>query len=82
MAADLDGNLIRVDCNQISLKRKASWRRMTRVKPKLTLFAASRPPLVMILAAVFRIVRGEYKLVIINLGLGAIRVHRDGPEFS
>jgi hypothetical protein len=43
---------------------------MTGVKPKLTPFAAFGLALVMILAAVFHIVRGEYNFVPINLVLG------------
>ena len=49
---------------------------MTAVKPKLTPFAAIGLTLVMILAAVFHIVRGEYNFVPINLVLGGVRVHR------
>jgi uncharacterized membrane protein YphA (DoxX/SURF4 family) len=45
---------------------------MTGVKPKLTPFAAIGLTLVMILAAVFHIVRGEYNFVLINLVLGGI----------
>jgi hypothetical protein len=40
---------------------------MTGVKPKLTSFAAIGLTLVMVLAAVFHIVRGEYDLLRINL---------------
>ena len=43
---------------------------MTGVKPKLTPFAAFGLALVMILAAVFHIVRGEYNFVPIDLVLG------------
>ncbi len=43
---------------------------MTGVKPKLTPFAAFGLTLVMILAAVFHIVRGEYDFVPTNLVLG------------
>lgn len=43
---------------------------MTGVKPKLTPFAALGLKLIMILAAVFHIVRGEYNFVPINLVLG------------
>jgi uncharacterized membrane protein YphA (DoxX/SURF4 family) len=53
---------------------------MTGVKPKLTTFAAFGLTLVMILAAVFHIVRGEYNFVPINAhqsGAGrGRRVHR------
>jgi hypothetical protein len=45
---------------------------MTGVKPKLTPFAAFGLALVMILAAVFHIVRGEYNSVPINLVLGGV----------
>ncbi len=45
---------------------------MTGVKPKLTPFAAFGLTLVMILAAVFHIVRGEYTFVLINLVLGGV----------
>jgi len=45
---------------------------MTGVKPKLTPFAAFGLALVMILAAVFHIVRGEYNFVPINLVLGVV----------
>ena len=45
---------------------------MTGVKPKLTPFAAFGLTLVMILAAVFHIVRGEYNFVPINLVLGGV----------
>jgi uncharacterized membrane protein YphA (DoxX/SURF4 family) len=45
---------------------------MTGVKPKLTPFAAVGLTLVMILAAVFHIVRGEYNFVPINLVLGGV----------
>jgi hypothetical protein len=45
---------------------------MTGVKPKLTPFAAIGLTLVMILAAVFHIVRGEYNFVAINLVLGGV----------
>ena len=45
---------------------------MTGVKPKLTPFAAIGLTLVMILAAVFHIVRGEYAFVAINLVLGGV----------
>ena len=45
---------------------------MTGVKPKLTQFGTFGLTLVMLLAAVFRIVRGEYNFVPINLVLGGI----------
>ena len=45
---------------------------MTGVKPKLTPFAAFGLTLVMILAAVFHIVRGEYNFAPINLVLGGV----------
>jgi hypothetical protein len=45
---------------------------MTGVKPKLTPFAAIGLTLVMILAAVFHIVRGEYNFVAINVVLGGV----------
>jgi hypothetical protein len=45
---------------------------MTGVKTKLTPFAAFGLTLVMILAAVFHIVRGEYNFVPINLVLGGV----------
>jgi uncharacterized membrane protein YphA (DoxX/SURF4 family) len=45
---------------------------MTGVEPKLTPFAAIGLTLVMILAAVFHIVRGEYNFVPINLVLGGV----------
>jgi hypothetical protein len=45
---------------------------MTRVKPKLTPFAAFGLTLVMILAAVFHVVRGEYNYLPINLVLGGV----------
>ena len=45
---------------------------MTGVKPKLTPFAAFGLTLVMILAVVFHIVRGEYSFVPINLALGGV----------
>jgi len=45
---------------------------MTGVKPKLTPFAAFGLTLVMILAAVFHIVRGEYNFVPTNLVLGGV----------
>ncbi len=45
---------------------------MTGVKPKLTPFAALGLTLVMIFAAVFHIVRGEYNFVPINLVLGGV----------
>jgi uncharacterized membrane protein YphA (DoxX/SURF4 family) len=45
---------------------------MTGVKPNLTPFAAFGLTLVMILAAVFHIVRGEYIFVGINLVLGGV----------
>jgi uncharacterized membrane protein YphA (DoxX/SURF4 family) len=45
---------------------------MTGVKPKLTPFAALGLTLVMILAAVFHIVRGEYNFVPTNLVLGGV----------
>ena len=45
---------------------------MTGVKPKLTPFGAFGLTLVMLLAAVFHIVRGEYNFVPINLVVGGI----------
>ena len=45
---------------------------MTGVKPKLTPFAAFGLTLVMILAAAFHIVRGEYNFLPINLLLGGV----------
>jgi uncharacterized membrane protein YphA (DoxX/SURF4 family) len=45
---------------------------ITGVKPKLTPFAAIGLTLVMILAAVFHIARGEYIFVPINLVLGGV----------
>jgi uncharacterized membrane protein YphA (DoxX/SURF4 family) len=45
---------------------------MTGVKPRLTPFAAVGLTLVMILAAIFHIVRGEYTFVPINLVLGGV----------
>jgi hypothetical protein len=45
---------------------------MTGVKPKLTPFAALGLTLVMILAAAFHVVRGEYNFVPINLVLGGV----------
>jgi uncharacterized membrane protein YphA (DoxX/SURF4 family) len=45
---------------------------MTGVKPNLTPFAGFGLTLVMILAAVFHIVRGEYNYVPINLVLGGV----------
>jgi len=45
---------------------------MTGVKPKLTPIAAIGLTLVMILAALFHIVRGEYNFVPINLVLGGV----------
>src|SRR5271166_3731090 len=45
---------------------------MTGVKPKLTPFAAFGLTLLMILAALFHIVRGEYNFVPINLVLGGV----------
>jgi uncharacterized membrane protein YphA (DoxX/SURF4 family) len=45
---------------------------ITRVKPKLTPFAAFGLTLVMILAAAFHIVRGEYNFLPINLLLGGV----------
>jgi len=45
---------------------------MTGVKPKLTPFGAFGLTLVMLLAALFHIVRGEYNFVAINLVLGGI----------
>jgi hypothetical protein len=45
---------------------------MTGVKPKLTPSAAFGLTLVMILAAVFHMVRGEYNFVLINLVLGGV----------
>jgi hypothetical protein len=45
---------------------------MTGVKPKLTPFAAIGLTLVMILAAIFHIVRGEYSFVVINALLGGV----------
>jgi hypothetical protein len=45
---------------------------MTGVKPKLTPLAAIGLTLVMILAAVFHIMRGEHALVPVNLTLGGV----------
>jgi len=45
---------------------------MTGVKPKLTPFAAFGLTLVMILAAVFHIARGEYNFLPVNLLLGGV----------
>jgi hypothetical protein len=45
---------------------------MTGVKPKLTSFAAFGLTLVMILAAAFHIVRGEYNFLPINILLGGV----------
>lgn len=45
---------------------------MTGVKPRLTPFAAFGLTLVMILAAAFHIVRGEYNFLPINLLLGGV----------
>ncbi len=45
---------------------------MTGVKPRLTPFGALGLTLVMLLAALFHIVRGEYNFVPINLVLGGI----------
>lgn len=45
---------------------------MTGVKPKLTPFAAIGLTLVMILAAIFHVVRGEYSFLFINLVLGGV----------
>ena len=45
---------------------------MTGVKPKLTPFAAFGLTLVMILATIFHIVRGEYTFVLVNLALGGV----------
>ena len=45
---------------------------MTGVKPKLTPIAAIGLTLVMILAAVFHIVRGEYIFLLINVLLGGV----------
>jgi uncharacterized membrane protein YphA (DoxX/SURF4 family) len=45
---------------------------MSRVKPELTPFAALGLTLVMALAAVFHIARGEYTFVPINLVLGGV----------
>jgi hypothetical protein len=45
---------------------------MTGVKPKLTPFAGFGLTLVMILAAVFHIVRGEYNFLPVNLVLGGV----------
>ena len=45
---------------------------ITGVKPKLTPIAAFGLTLVMILAAVFHIVRGEYNFLPINLALGGV----------
>ena len=45
---------------------------MTGLKPKLTPFGAFGLTLVMLLAALFHIVRGEYNFVPINLVLGGI----------
>jgi hypothetical protein len=50
---------------------------MTGVKPKLTPFAAFGLALVMILAAVFHIVRGEYNFVPSNLVLGGVAASLD-----
>ncbi|MGO4881616.1 MAG: DoxX family protein [Bryobacteraceae bacterium] len=47
---------------------------LTGVRPKLTPFAAIGLTLVMILAAVFHIVRGEYNFVLINVVLGGVAV--------
>jgi uncharacterized membrane protein YphA (DoxX/SURF4 family) len=45
---------------------------MTGVKPKLTPIAAFGLTLVMILAAVFHIVRGEYNFLLTNMVLGGV----------
>jgi hypothetical protein len=45
---------------------------ITRVKPKLTAFAAAGLALTMILAAGFHLMRGEFALVPANLVLGAV----------
>jgi uncharacterized membrane protein YphA (DoxX/SURF4 family) len=45
---------------------------MTGIKPKLTPFAAFGLTLVMVLAAVFHIARGEYNFVPVNLVLGGV----------
>ena len=45
---------------------------MTRVKPKLTPFAGLGLALVMMLAGVFHIARGEYIFVPVNLVLGGV----------
>jgi len=46
---------------------------MTRIKPKLTPFAGTGLALVMVLAAIFHIVRGEYSFFVpMNLELGAV----------
>lgn len=45
---------------------------MTGVKPKLTPFAAIGLTLVMILAAAFHVMRGEYGFVLINVLLGGV----------
>ncbi len=45
---------------------------MTGVKPKLTAFAGVGLTTVMVLAAAFHVVRGEYGFVIVNVGLGSV----------
>ena len=45
---------------------------MTGIKPKLTPFAAVGLTLVMILAAVFHVMRGEYNFLPVNLVLGGV----------
>ncbi len=45
---------------------------MTGVKPQLTPFAALGLTIIMILAALFHIVRGEYNFILINLVLGGV----------
>jgi hypothetical protein len=55
---------------------------MTGVKPKLTSFAAFGLTLVMILAAVFHTVRGEYHFLPVNLMLGGVAASNVyGPLF-
>jgi hypothetical protein len=55
---------------------------MNGVKPKLTPFAAFGLTLVMILAAVFHIVRGEYNFVPINVVLGGVASLKAMPPQS
>jgi hypothetical protein len=45
---------------------------ITGVKPKLTPFASLGLTLVMILAAIFHVVRGEYNFVLVNVVLGGV----------